>query len=184
MTDSISAAAGEQQQPGSGHSAFGGPTDPAAGADTQRLVTLLTQQRDIYQQLQALSGTQSQLVDSGSSEPLLAILAQRQQLIDELARLHSEMEPFRRRWEQVYGGLSGAQKEEVADLVKQVEGLLTAIIDQDNRDRQQLEDARTQVGGELTRMAHAGAASAAYHVQRSSGQSAGSGVIPLTDRHG
>lgn len=185
MTSSNPASAKQQTAPHELSSAAGEPVVTGSDADsTQQLISLLEQQCHIYQQLQDLGRTQGELVNSGASEPLLRVLASRQKLIDELARLNSEMEPYRAQWPQVFGSLSESKREQVASLVKQVEQMLATIIDQDNRDRKQLEDAKGQIGNELSRVAHAGTAIDAYKVQRPVGNPGRSGLSSMTDRRG
>ena len=163
------------------------PGLPVVGSDsagTQRLVELLQKQRDRYQKLQALSRTQSQLVESAATEPLLKVLAQRQHLVDELAHLHGEMEPYRQQWEQVYGQLPDADRDIVAGLINEVEQLLAGIIDQDNHDQRQLKQSKDQVGKGLSQTAHAGVAMAAYKANHTYGIGQQSSGTPLTDRKG
>lgn len=173
-----------KQSSSTSSSEAGLPVDDSVAASVQPLVTLLQQQRDRYQKLKALSCTQSQLVESAATEPLLRVLAQRQQLVDELAHLHGEMEPYRRQWEQVYGQLPDSDRDIVAGLIKEVEQLLAGIIDQDNHDQQQLKLSKDQVGKGLSQTAHAGVAMAAYKANHPYGVGNHHSGSPLTDHKG
>ena len=74
-------------------------------SDVSELVSLLEKQRDIYLQLQSLSGDQAGLIAGGSAEALLGLLADRQKRVDELTRINVDLEPYRSRWDEVWGGV-------------------------------------------------------------------------------
>ncbi len=152
--------------------------DGDTATDPQVLIGLLEQQRSVYQQLAQLAQEQGRLVRDGASEPLLAVLAQRQQRVDELTQINIKMEPYRSRWEQLYNRLSMQDRQRVAGLVQEVQGLLSTIIEQDNHDRQQLEQSKSLIHNELGRVTQAGAAMQAYKVRPASGGG------HLTDRQG
>lgn len=144
----------------------------------ETVVSLLEQQREAYKQLRGLSVEQGKMVVSGSSEELLAVLAQRQGLIDALAQLNTEISPYREQWSVFWQGLDEAQRERVGGLVSQVEDLLSAIIEQDDRDRNQLQQAQQAVRTEMDRVTQSSAAINAYKV------SPGSVKARFTDKNG
>ena len=148
----------------------------AGGIDL--LVTLLQQQIDRYKKLHDLSGQQARLVKDGHPEQLLGVLAQRQQLVDELTQINSDLKPYRSRWDQLFNTLNEQDKERVRRLVGEVDFLLSGIIEQDNRDREQLEEAKNLIAGELGQTAQASAAVSAYKVQSAAGKN------HFTDRQG
>ena len=183
MTDAHSLPTPVQQTSGLNHTSESGSTEnDVTVGDAAPLVALLERQRDKYQKLQTLSRTQTQLVQEGQTEPLLRVLAQRQQLVDELAHLHRELEPYRSAWEQVYGRLSETDRGVVSNLIKAVEQLLAEIIEQDQRDQQQLQQSKGQVGESLSQTAHAGHAMAAYNAHHAAGGRVSG--LPITDRKG
>ncbi len=135
--------------------------------DLSQLLPLLERQEQIYQQLQALSQQQDQLITDGASDALLGLLTQRQHHVDELMRLNHELEPYRLQWDQALGGLAKPDQNRVTQLVKKVEQLLGAIIKQDNADRQRLEQERSAVSTQMNQISHASTAMRAYKVQTS-----------------
>ncbi|MEX0744253.1 MAG: flagellar export chaperone FlgN [Phycisphaeraceae bacterium] len=143
------------------------------------LVEKLTQQRDRYEQLKQLASRQAALIEQGETEQLLGVLAQRQQLVDELGRLSTEIAPYRERWGELSAALSEADRQRVNGLIESVERLLEQIIEQDDRDRQQLQAARDQVGNEVKQTHHAGRAMNAYRAVPAAGPGA-----RFTDRRG
>ncbi len=71
------------------------PSAAPSVADVGHLVDRLTQQRDLYQQLKTLSDQQGQLIADGQAEQLLAVLSQRQGLVDQLTQLNEKIVPFK-----------------------------------------------------------------------------------------
>jgi len=163
-------------QPTAGGSNANTP-DPSTH-DVGLLITLMKRQRDVYEQLQSLGDQQRDLIETGSSEALLRLLSQRQKLVDELTVVHGDLEPYRNDWKRFWGGLNKPHQQEVGSLIQHVEELLGAIIEKDNQARQDLEQAKSMVGGELDQAAHASVAVRAYKSPAVSGNNR------LTDRQG
>lgn len=130
--------------------------------DLPRLVELLTRQRDLYRHLHQLSASQSPLVDAGSAEQLLDVLAQRQRLIDELAAVNEELGPYRQNWARVWPRVPDEERGGLSELLKDVDTLLQNILKQDERDRMKLQQSRDRVGAELSKVKHTSAAVRAY----------------------
>ncbi|MFA9478639.1 flagellar export chaperone FlgN [Phycisphaerales bacterium AB-hyl4] len=152
---------------------------PIADMSIAPLVEKLTQQRDHYAQLKQLADRQAALIAEGETEQLLGVLAQRQQLVDELGRLSEEIAPYRERWAQLSASLGDGDRQRVNALIESVEGLIEQIIEQDDRDRQQLQTAREQVGNQVKQVHHAGRAVNAYRAAPVAGPGA-----RFTDRRG
>lgn len=147
--------------------------------NTRRLVELLSRQRDLYRQLKSLSDQQAGLIERGETEQLLSVLGQRQQIVDELSRLTGELGPYRENWRQLSERLATPDREQVHELIDEVETTLNAIVSQDDRDRQQLAGSREAVGQQVQKVQHAGSAVNAY---RAGPQ--GSGPSRFADQEG
>ncbi len=154
------------------------PPAAVAAGSVGPLVTLLERQQSLYERLRSLSDQQGQMVASGSTEALLGLLAQRQQLIDELGRINTDLQPYRSQWPQFKEQLAEPDRRRISALVEQAEQMLSGIIEQDNRDRQQLEQSKVQLGGEMGRVSQGGAMMRAYKT------SSGQGANHLTDQQG
>jgi hypothetical protein len=157
---SMSPAPGRASPTAAGKPAVGSPHP--SPLDPKRAVALLQQQCLLYQQLRDLSARQGQHIKEGQTEPLLTVLAQRQRVLAELTAIADEMAPYRAHWPQVRAALSADQQQQVNAMVQEVEQQLAHIIQQDERDRTQLQNARNQVGSELTKLNKVSAAAAAY----------------------
>ena len=145
---------------------------PSTTHDVPALIGLLESQGQLYQQLASLGDQQTKIVasDLGSddlagadaTEQLLRLLAQRQQLIDQIAATHDQLAPYRADWPAFWQALSEQDRCRIGPLVDQVEQLLAGIIKQDDQDRQTLQQAQSRAGAELKQLAAAGNAVNAY----------------------
>ncbi len=102
--------------------------------DGRRLTELLTRQRDAYCRLADLAARQRDAIDTDEPEVLLRILADRQACINEVTELDAQLEPFRRRWDDLRGALGPAERLAVSELVDEVQDLLAGILNQDAGD--------------------------------------------------
>lgn len=141
-----------------------------ATQEAQRLVGLLTQQRDLYRRLRELSEQQRTLITGDRPELLLNILRERQTLVGALARLNEELGPFRRDWERLYGGLSGEPREQANGLLKEINSLLRVILKTDQEDSALLSARKQTVGNELGALADGRSVNTAYGRPAEAGQ--------------
>lgn len=146
------------------------------------LVNLLERQLSLYQGLSELSTKQSATIEQGEPEPLLTVLASRQRVIEDITGVNRELEPFRKRWDDLWASLAEADRGRVGDLVRSVQQLLTQIIAQDERDRTALQAARGRVGAEIQRLSHAGSAVQAYRAAPAAGQKPYGGIAQGKNR--
>ncbi|MBI1369502.1 MAG: hypothetical protein GC162_12720 [Planctomycetes bacterium] len=126
------------------------------------LISLLEQQQRIYEQLTDLSRKQTQLVSTGDAEPLLTVLGQRQQLIDQLTRLNSRVEPYKQDWPALWAQLDRMTQARVQQLISTVQSLLDAIVEQDEKDRAALSAQRMQIVGDIQQVRRGSAVNRAY----------------------
>lgn len=126
------------------------------------LVELLVQQRSVYQELDALSGEQGRLVDAGDAEPLLNLLGQRQALIDQLTQLNARVEPYRQNWPALWAQLDASTQSHIQRLIDEVQSLLDAIVQRDERDRAALSAQRDRVAGETQQLRRGAVVHRAY----------------------
>lgn len=130
--------------------------------DPHTLVTLLTQQRELYQKLRELSDRQRALIAGDRPERLLSILRERQDLVTALAALNNELAPYRRNWDEMYAALPAPHRVQASALLQEINGLLRVILRTDQEDGALL-SARTQaVAGELRAVSGGQAANTAY----------------------
>ena len=115
------------------------------------LVQTLSAQRDLYIQLAELARRQTDLVTAGRSEELMTVLAARSRLIDQLAPLDAQLQPFKSKWQTVLDSLGAEDRSAVSTLLTQVQQLLSDLLEQDEADRQALIRQKTDVGTQIGR---------------------------------
>lgn len=123
--------------------------------DPKLLVSLLTQQRDMYLKLRELSEKQRSLISGDHPDQLLSILRERQTLVTSLAQLNERLAPFRRDWEGTYTQLPDDTKQEAQGLLQEINGLLRVILRTDQEDSALL-SARKKIAGDDVRAAESG----------------------------
>jgi chaperonin cofactor prefoldin len=143
------------------------------------LLDRLNEQRGLYQQLKALSDQQAGCIQDGSADQLLAVLSQRQSVIEALSRSNEQVAPYRQRWAVLADTAEPAQRQQVRDVLNHIEGLLNEIVEQDERDRVQLKGMRQQIAAQLDQVGKAGRAIKAYGPPKS-----GPSPATFTDRQG
>ncbi len=146
--------------------------------DASRIVALLTRQRDLYRELRALSEKQRNTITGDRPEMLLSILRDRQELVNELARLNHEMGPLRRNWEAAYAALPAGEREQAAALLQEINGLLRVILRTDQEDGALLAARKQAVAAEIAGLAGGQQVNAAYARQ------AGTPAAPAADVSG
>jgi hypothetical protein len=129
---------------------------------TEMLVRALSGQRGLYVELLALARQQSQYVATGESEQLMAVLAARSRLIEQVAPLDVELQPFKGRWQEVLDGLAAPDRATVAGLLKEVQQLLADILAQDEMDKASLQRQKSDVGVQINRAVTGAALAKAY----------------------
>ena len=102
--------------------------------DTKRLIKLLEFQRTLYRRLRALMGRQKALVTQDDTQPLLALLAERQKLVDGLVGLNGKLAVYRQRWTEVYGSLDEASRQYVSEMLEEANTALGAVLQNDAKD--------------------------------------------------
>lgn len=126
------------------------------------MLGLLIGQRDLYRQLKALSGQQAICIREGSTEQLLAVLSERQAVIESLTRANAELAPYRDRWGDLTASAAPDQRQQVRDTLNEIERLLGEVVEQDERDRAELKGVQQQIGTQLAQVGKAGRAIKAY----------------------
>jgi len=132
----------------------------ACVADT--MIQLLSEQRELYVRLGALTDKQHSLITSDQPQRLLAVLADRQKLIEQLERLAVKMRPYQQQWSQVRSELAESEAERVDQLLGQVDALLAKILTKDKEDAQLLAARKGAVGQEMHALKTGKQAGAAY----------------------
>ena len=128
-------------------------------------------------ELDALSQRQAALIGLGDGTDLLALMSERQQVIDDLARLSFRMEPLRRTWDELSPLPPVALRAEIDTRIAAMTTMLHAVRDRDEADRQTLCSRREEIRQELQRLESSKRAVGAY------GKTEASASHSLQERH-
>lgn len=142
------------------------------------LIRLLDQQRAIYVKLCELGRTQTQLVAGGEAQPLLHILAQRQNLIDRLVEISTSLEPYKNDWSRVWSAFDAPTQVRVGGLIDHVQDLLNQVLQQDRRDRDALMGHRDRLAVQMNTLRRG------HSVHRAYGRDDDRPEPRYTDQHG
>lgn len=115
----------------------------------QQLLKLLREQRDVFGQLGRLAKQQQTLVIDDDPEALLNLLAERQRLVDRLARLSQQMAPYRQRWPEIAPTLPGEDRQQAEEMLAEINGMLGSILASDKRDSRLLASRKSLMADEL-----------------------------------
>lgn len=138
-------------------------TNAAVGAnETTRVLTLLSHQRELCVQLGALANQQRALITGEQPEHLLAVLGERQSVLERLGGIAAQLRPFQQRWREVREAMSPAQGQIVDRLVGEVNTMLSSILQKDEADAQLLAARKNVAAQSLSDMKQTRAAGAAY----------------------
>jgi hypothetical protein len=137
--------------------------DESRTADERgQLVGLLERQRGLYRRLRTLTQRQHSLILQEDPKPLLALLADRQRVVDGLLGVNQALAAYRRDWTNVYAGLDEATRRHVAEMLEEANASLGAILQSDSCDTAVLSARRQEVGERLTVVDNGSRATAAY----------------------
>jgi len=139
-----------------------GTRGPVSEGVAEEWIRLLSEQRDLYVRLGVLTDSQRALITGDEPERLLAVLGERQKLIDRLERLAERMRPHRQRWPQLRSELAPADAEQVDRLLAEVDALLAGILEKDKADTQLLAARKGAVGQAMATLKTGKQAKAAY----------------------
>ncbi|MFI4856053.1 MAG: flagellar export chaperone FlgN [Phycisphaerales bacterium JB065] len=132
------------------------------GVWAPRLARVLDEQCRLYEQLDELSQHQSVCVESGETELLLDVLAQRQGVVEQVTEVNGLLEPFVSRWDSLAGALDDSQRDALRTKLARLDELVERISKRDEEDRQKLEAQKGQVAKELGSAVRQKNAAAAY----------------------
>jgi hypothetical protein len=113
---------------------------------TDEVLPALKHQLDCYQRLAKLANTQHDHVQNSRTEELLAVLSQRQQLLEEMAQLEKIIAPAKRNWKEYADALPVDQRSEAELLVSETRLLLEEIAAADRDDTLVLQARKFNLG--------------------------------------
>lgn len=134
----------------------------SAPAATDSALDLLRAQATLYSKLDCLSSRQRVLVAADDVGPLLALLADRQRVSEQLSVIAERLAPIRRNWSDFRGRLTEDQRDEADRLVRESGLRLQNIMDADERDARVLSGRKQEISRGLCNAHAVGEAICAY----------------------
>ncbi len=131
-------------------------------ADAEKLISLLNRQVSIYTRLEQLSGRQRGLIAAEDQQQLLALLAERQKLVDELGVLNQGLIPLQKYWRAHRETIAPSLRAEADQLVRRAGEILQRILGADEQDARILSARKAQTAKEMTALAQGRQAFKAY----------------------
>src|SRR3954447_22923158 len=130
------------------------------------VIAALQEQVTCYQRLAKLAEQQHEHVQQSSTEALLDVLARRQEVLDQVARLEQTIVVAKRRWGEYVGGLRSEHRAVAERLMAETRRLLEEITTADRNDALILQQRKLNLGKQISQ------ASAARQVNRTYGNAA------------
>jgi hypothetical protein len=136
---------------------------PDAGeACFSEYISLLDSQRALVGELDALSQRQSTLIDGEDMMPLLALLDERQRVIDRVMPASRMLDELRWRWRTVRAALPETRRDQVQRAEDSLLQLFTQVARRDERDQGRLKTRLDSTGSQLAGISTSRRAAGAY----------------------
>lgn len=145
--------------------------------DADKVIETLQQHLSIHKQLLELSRQQRDLITADDPQPLLALLADRQLLVDELTKLNRVLVPLQSRWREYREQLSAGVGERIDALLRETTETLQLIIAADQQDAGLLAVRKAGVAGEMVTLDQGRQAFDAYAADSGQGRT----MMTVTD---
>ena len=116
---------------------------------SENVLEALEKQVGCYRQLARLAELQHEHVRQSRTEDLLAVLGQRQQVLDQVAFWEEAISPAKRSWSDYLGGLADADRSRAQGLMAESRRLLEEITSADQNDAMVLQQRKIEVGRAL-----------------------------------
>lgn len=127
-----------------------------------RLQRLLDRQHGLYTELDTLSRQQGGHIESGDTSALLSVLTARQTIIDQIATVNTDLDPFVRSWSRLLAQVTPDQRTDLESRFSSIDTLVAGIARRDDDDRHRLETRRKSVSDSIASASRARAAASAY----------------------
>lgn len=128
----------------------------------KRVESLVDSLRGLYGQLDGLSRRQGELLAGDKLDALLALLRERQGVIDKISVAANELGPYVRDWDSLSGRLDGQTRARIRGGIDEIEATAKVVGQRDEEHRRTLESQRNHVADQLAGVGRGRAAVSAY----------------------
>jgi len=141
------------------------PNSQHSNASSDWIATLadsLEQQRTLYDQLDRLSQQQGDLLEPEYADTLLRLLADRDEVIQQLVSLNAESRPLIRRWSEDNEQATDTQRDTIRATLEHINDCMARITERDAACFATLQTNRDKIAKELSGTSNARSAVTAY----------------------
>lgn len=128
----------------------------------RRLESLVDSVRGLYGQLDEMSRRQGELLAGDKMDALLALLRERQGVIDRITVAAAELGPYVRDWDELSGRLDEPTRTRIRAGIDEIEVAAKTVGERDEEHRRALESQRHRVADQLAGVGRGRAALSAY----------------------
>lgn len=126
--------------------------DPTPQECAGQMLQLIGAQRDLFAKILDLSQRQLKLIEAGETDDLLRLLGEKQQLIARNEAINHVLVPLRPVWERQRENAGPRLRQPIEQTLEELQRLLTAVVELENRAQSQAQDAKEQTGQQVGRM--------------------------------
>ena len=130
--------------------------------DTNRIISILTQQADHYERLLKLADAQHEFVVQDRHDELLEVLTRRQIELDAITTLEREVRELKNQWMEISQSLDADDRTKIEQLFHTTRDLLERITESDQNDALVLQQRKLSVGRQIHHANSAGVAHQRY----------------------
>jgi hypothetical protein len=140
-------------------------TDGACAAGVSLFVRIsgaIDRTHAVYQELDAVSRSQEDLIDRDEGQELLELLARRQVLVDRLTELDRDLTPLRQEWDRSGASAPASQRAHVQSRLAAIADLASWVAHRDSAAVRGLQRRRDALAEELADLGRSKSARSAY----------------------
>ncbi|MEO0511694.1 MAG: hypothetical protein AAF108_02205 [Planctomycetota bacterium] len=113
----------------------------------ERALTLVREQDALYAALEGLCARQRDAIEAGQTDELLAVLGERQGVIDEIVSVGEALGPLSAEWDRLVAEMPAEARGETQTLLGRIEGRMRSIAEHDEADQSSLRRHRETLSG-------------------------------------
>ena len=117
-----------------------------------RLLRLLTAQGGIFAQVRERAEKLSSLIDTGDTDGLMRVLAEKQRLISQNDQLKAELDPWLEVWERTRNEATPGLRAPIEAALEALRGHMVAIFEMEEAAKQRLEGVKSETGSQASKV--------------------------------
>ncbi|MDA1013374.1 MAG: hypothetical protein O3A00_02850 [Planctomycetota bacterium] len=128
----------------------------------QQFQIYFEQRRDAFQELLRLSERQRACIAEDDYTQLLAVLSDKQNILNRVSRVHRQHDNMIDRWQNARDEIETVQRTQCDELLAESESLVSRLMDTDQKSTHELQERRDTAHEQLQRISHGSVTQKAY----------------------